>query len=132
MRPMNRYWKYAEAKKRISIVKKNIYFKDINENYNKSWKNDARKLSKINNNKKQLRQHRTLYSISNLYIKKAEIENMLTFEELVKKHYFLGLNKELDVRVKNKVIRKFDRAINILNNASFKKHFYMAWARVFK
>ena len=117
---------------KVSIVKKNIYFKDINENYNKSWKNDARKLSKINNNKKQLRQHRTLYSISNLYIKKAEIENMLTFEELVKKHYFLGLNKELDVRVKNKVIRKFDRAINILNNASFKKHFYMAWARVFK
>ena len=116
----------------INMVEKNYHFKDVNKDYKTLWKNDARKLSKINKNKKELKKYRNQFSISNLYIEKANIENLLTFDELIKNNYIEELNNTLKIKTKNKLVRKVGRIFEKLAKANYKKYFYMKWAEIFK
>lgn len=116
----------------IDKVDKSLYFKDISTNYNKLWKTSARKLYKINSNKKELKKYRNQFSISNLYIEKANIEKVVPFDELIKDNYIKELDTIPKVKAKNKVVRKFNRVSNKLKTANYKKYFYMKWAKIFK
>ena len=116
----------------IDSKNKSLYFKDISTNYNKLWKISARKLYKINSNKKELKKYRNQFSISNLYIEKANIEKVVPFDELIKDNYIKELDTIPKVKAKNKVVRKFNRVSNRLKTANYKKYFYMKWAKIFK
>ena len=116
----------------IDSKNKSLYFKDISTNYNKLWKISARKLYKINSNKKELKKYRNQFSISNLYIEKANIEKVVPFDELIKDNYIKELDTIPKVKAKNKVVRKFNRVSNKLKTANYKKYFYMKWAKIFK
>lgn len=116
----------------IDSKNKSLYFKDISTNYNKLWKISARKLYKINSNKKDLKKYRNQFSISNLYIEKANIEKVVPFDELIKDNYIKELDTIPKVKAKNKVVRKFNRVLNKLKTANYKKYFYMKWAKIFK
>lgn len=116
----------------IDSKNKSLYFKDISTNYNKLWKISARKLYKINSNKKELKKYRNQFSISNLYIEKANIEKVVPFDELIKDNYIKELDTISKVKAKNKVVRKFNRVSNKLKTANYKKYFYMKWAKIFK
>lgn len=116
----------------IDSKNKSLYFKDISTNYNKLWKISARKLYKINSNKKELKKYRNQFSISNLYIEKVNIEKVVPFDELIKNNYIKELDIIPKVKAKNKVVRKFNRVLNKLKTANYKKYFYMKWAKIFK
>lgn len=116
----------------IDSMNKNLYFKDISTNYNKLWQTSARKLYKINSNKKELKKYRNQFSISNLYIEKANIEKVVPFDKLIKDNYIKELDTIPKVKNKNKVVRKFNRVSNKLKTANYKKYFYMKWAKIFK
>lgn len=116
----------------INIVEKNSHFKDVNRNYKVLWKNDARKLMEINKKKKELKKYRNKFSINNLYIGRTEIENLVSFDELVKNNYIKELDKTPNIKTKNIVLRKLARVFETLKTANYKKYIYMKYAQIFK
>lgn len=116
----------------INMIEKNSHFKDVNKNYKMLWKSDARKLFKINKKKKNLKKYRDQFSISNLYIKKAKIENLISFEQLIKNNYIKELDKTPKIKTKNIILRKITIVFKKIQNANYKKYICMKYAQIFK
>ena len=112
----------------LQVIKRNIHFKDIAENYSKDWKKEARRLRNVNEKKKELKKYRNQFLINNLYIEKANIDNMCSFDMLVKKYYGEDLDQTPEFKHTNRIVRKFRR----LKNANYKKFICIKYASLFK
>lgn len=118
---------------KITIKKEeNKHFKDIRKTYNKQWKKEARRFDEIKEAKKELRLHRNLFSISNLYIEKTKCENLLSFDELIKKNYIEELDNPPVFKGSNFFVRKIKRVYKKLAKANYKKFIYSKYANLFK
>jgi len=118
---------------KITIKKEeNKHFKDIRKTYNKEWKKEACRFEEIKEAKKELRIHRRLFSISNLYIEKTKCENLLSFDELIKKNYIEELDNPPVFKGSNFFVRKIKRVIKKLAKANYKKFIYSKYANLFK
>ena len=116
----------------INLALNNVHFKNIKRSYKKAWKKEARKLVQIKAIKKELKKQRNLYSISNLYIEKANCKNVLPFDDLIKKNYIEELENPPVFKSTNVFVRKFKRLFKKLKNANYKKYFYTKYAQIFK
>lgn len=116
---------------KINVVSSNNNFQNIKGLYRKLWKKEARKLVSIKEQKKELKRNRNMYSIKNLYIEKANIENIVSFDELIKNNFIEELNVKPDIKTTSffeRVIRKLNR----LKKANYKKHLCIKIAQIFK
>lgn len=107
-------------------------FKDITKNYKKDWKKAARHLTLVKEKKKELRKYRSQFSISNLYIEKADIKDLIPFNDLVKKYYIEELNEPPVFKGSNIFVRKTRRLYRKITRANYKKFFYTHYAKIFK
>ena len=107
-------------------------FKDIAKNYSKDWKKAARNLLEVKERRKQLRAYRSKFSISNLYIEKANIKELMPFNELVKKYYIEELKEPPVFKGSNIFVRKGRRLYRKLRRANYKKFFYTKYAQIFR
>ena len=113
---------------KLNVIERNIHFKDIAKKYGKEWKKEARRLKNITEKKKELKKYRNQFLINNLYIEKAQINNMCSFDELVEKYYGKDLDEKPEFKHTNKIIRKFRR----LKKANYKKFICMKIASIFR
>lgn len=116
----------------IKSSENNHLFKDITYNYKELWKCEARKLLKVKQNKKKLREYRDNFSISNLSIEKANIKHLVTFDELLKNNYSKSLDKVPKIKNDNLIERKIKRIISIFSSGNIKKYIYIKWAQIFR
>lgn len=107
-------------------------FKDITKNYHKDWKKAARSLIEVKEKKKELRKYRNRFSISNLYIEQANIKELISFKDLVKKYYIDELKEPPVFKGSNIIVRKTRRLYRKLKRANYKKFFYIKYAQIFK
>jgi len=114
----------------ITTIDSYEYFKDIKNGYRKAWKKQALKFEKIKEAKKVLRQYRKDFSIDELYIEKSPCKNYMTFEKLVRKHYFAGVNNKLVS--KKKITRKLKKNLYKATKINYKKYIYIIYAKIFK
>lgn len=112
----------------LNVTQKNIHFKDITKKYGKEWKKEARRLRTINEKKKELKKYRNQFLINNLYIEKADIQNMCSFDELAKKYYAEDLDQKPEFKHTNRFVRKFRK----LKKANYKKFICMKYASLFR
>lgn len=105
-------------------------FKDIKPGYKEDWKKQALKLEEIKKIKKELKNYRKNFSLEGLYIEKSKCENYMLFEDLVKKHYFIGIDNQ--VYTKNKIWKKIRRKLGRIAHISYKKHLYILLAKIKK
>lgn len=124
--------KDRENDRLIISEKPNKHFKNIALSYHKDWKKEARRFSEIKEAKTKLREYRSMFSISNLYIEKANCENLMPFDELVKKNYIKDLDNPPVFRKSNIFVRKLRRIYRKLMKANYKKFFYSKYASIFK
>ena len=103
---------------KLIAKKSDINFKNIKPTYRKDWKSEARRLTQVKENKKELRKYRKHFSISNLYIEKAECENLIPFEDLIKNNYIEELENEIVFSKTNIIVRKLKRIYRKLKNTN--------------
>ena len=109
------------------------HFKDIKATYKQDWKRQALRFKEINNAKRELKKYRRNFSIEGLYIQKANCNNYMIFEELVKKHSFSGIDevKKSKHKFLKKIKRKIKRKVKRITNVKYKKHICIAYAKKF-
>ena len=118
---------------KIKVIDSYEWFKDIKIGYKKKWKAETFKFAKIKKAKKDLKKYQKKFSIDGIYIEKVSCENYITFEELVKKHYFEGIDNK--VVSKNRIIRKIRKIKRIFSKVckiNYKKHICILYAKIFK
>lgn len=117
---------------KIMSLKTNRDFTDVKKSYRKNWKQAARHITEVNENKKALRKYRNSFSISNLYISRANIENIVPFNDLIEKNYTEELEHKPEFKTSNIVARKVRRKYKRIRNANYKKIIYTHYAKLFK
>ena len=117
---------------KIVPLKNNSDFKNIKRTYRQNVRKAANDLNKINENKKKLRTYRRYYSVNNLYIEKANIKEIIPFNELIAKNYIENLNNPPVFKTSNIIMRKVKRKYRRLKNANYKKFFYTKYGKIFK
>lgn len=118
--------------KGIVADKDDSNFKDVTDGYRKDWKKAAVCLLDVKDRKKELRKYRNKFSISNLYIEKVNIKDLISFNDLVKKYYIDELDQPLVFNGSNIFVRKFRKIYRKLTRANYKKFFYTHYAKIFK
>ena len=113
---------------KLGFINENIHFCDITKKYGKSWRSEARRLKDIKERKKELRQYRNQFLLSNLYIEKADIKNICSFDQLVKKNYGKDLDEAPEFIHTNRFVRKFRK----LRKANYKKFICMKIASIIR
>ncbi|MGN1312166.1 MAG: CapA family protein [Bacilli bacterium] len=108
------------------------HFKDIAKTWKKEWKKEAGRLEKIKENRQELRKYRNMFSISNLHIEKAECNNLIPFNDLVKKYHFKELDEPLVFEGSNIFVRKIRRIYRKITKANYNRFGVMLLAKIFR
>lgn len=112
---------------KIKVIDSYEYFKDIQPGYKEAWKKQALELENIRALKKDLKKYRKNFSLEGLYIERAQCENYMPFEDLVEKHYFIGIDDH--VYTKNRFWKRVRRKLGRLAHASYKKRLCILFAK---
>lgn len=114
---------------KITVIDSYEHFKDIKDiNYRKTWKQEAVRFEEIKKIKKELKKYRRNFSIEGLYIEKTNCENFMSFDDLVEKHYFEGIDKK--IYTKNRVVKKIKKKVKRVANIQYRKHVYTIYAKM--
>lgn len=113
---------------KLETIEDNINFCDIKKRYYKNWRKEARRLKDIKERRVELKKYRNRFLLSNLYIEKAQIDNICSFDDIVKKNYGEDLDLKPEFIHTNRFVRKFRK----LKKVNYKKHFYIKLASIFR
>lgn len=113
---------------KLETIEDNINFCDIKKKYYKNWRKEARRLKDIKERRVELKKYRNRFLLSNLYIEKAQIDNICSFDDIVKKNYGEDLDLKPEFIHTNRFVRKFRK----LKKVNYKKHFYIKLASIFR
>ncbi len=124
--------KIVRDEEKIKVATINNHFKDIKKTWKKEWKKEAGRLSQIKENRTRLKEYRRQFSISNLIIEKAKCENLVSFDDLIQKYHFDGLDEKLVFEGSNIIVRKFRRLKRKIKNANYSRFIVMHLAKILK
>lgn len=113
---------------KLETIEDNINFCNIKKKYYKNWRKEARRLKDIKERRVELKKYRNRFLLSNLYIEKAQIDNICSFDDIVKKNYGEDLDLKPEFIHTNRFVRKFRK----LKKVNYKKHFYIKLASIFR
>ena len=124
--------KNTREENKIIKEENDLNFKDIKKTWKKEWKKEAGRLNQIKENKTELKEYRKKYIINDLRIDKADIKEMIPFNDLIKKYKFDGINDPVVFEGKNIIVRIFNKIIRKLKNANYSRRIYMLLAKILK
>lgn len=126
------FLKRNRDKNTLEVVNENTHFNNILVKYSRNWRSEARRLDDIKARKKELRRYRNRYVVSNLFIEKIDIKSLVSFDYLIKKNSFEGIDEPVVFSRSFILVRKFRKLRKKLRRANYKKHFYRKFAKIFR